>query len=219
VTNQLSATRTLQVGAWSLGIIVTALAVIAWGSDFGWHILPFSSYIVFPVLGLVAYSLMWSQYAVSAISELSGVNGAALAKYFKVTGWLVLALICLHPGLLIYQRHHDGFGLPPHSYESYVAPGLGWITILGSASLLVFLTYEFHRVFGTRPWWRYVQAAVDIAMIAIFYHGLRLGTQTSHGWFRIMWWFYGLTLIFILLRTYSLKYFSASAKAKQKPGA
>lgn len=208
----------LLVTAWLLGAIVTILATIAWGGDLGWHLLPFNAYVFFPVLGLVAYSLMWSQYAAGAISELTDTDGAILLRYFKTTGWIVLVLICLHPGLLIYQRFHDGFGLPPHSYESYVAPGLGWVTLLGSASLLVFLAYEFHRVFGNRPWWRYLQVAVDAAMVAIFYHGLRLGNETGHGWFRVVWWFYGLTLILILIRTYSLKYLHRQSAAKQKPG-
>jgi hypothetical protein len=208
----------LLAAAWSLGATVTILAIISWGSDLGWHLLPFNAYVFFPVLGLAAYSLMWSQYAIGVAGELSDSSDLALRTYFQVTGWIVLVLICLHPGLLIYQRFHDGFGLPPHSYESYVAPGLGWLTLLGSASLLVFLAYEFHRIFGNRPWWRYVQVAVDAAMLAIFYHGLRLGNETGHGWFRVVWWFYGLTLILILIRTYSLKYRHRQNATKQKPG-
>ncbi len=221
MASQSSSASTIQAAAWLLGAAVTALAIIAWGSDIGWHLLPFNSYVFFPVLGLTAFSLMWSQYAIGAAGELTKNAGRPLRDYFKVTGWLVLVLICLHPGLLIYQRFHDGFGLPPRSYESYVAPGLGWVTLLGSASLLVFLAYECHRVFGARPWWRYMRVAVEIAMLAIFYHGLRLGSETGHGWFRLVWWFYGLTLILILIRTYALKYHRHQNQnaPTQKPGA
>jgi hypothetical protein len=127
-----------------------------------------------------------------------------LADYFRITGWLVLGLICLHPGLLIYQRFRDGHGLPPGSYESYVAPGLGWVTLLGTASLLVFLAFEFHRRYGERRWWRYVQDASDLAMLAIIYHGLRLGSQL-HGWFYYVWWFYAVTLVLVLIRKYVLR--------------
>src|SRR5262249_1332982 len=101
---------------------------------------------------------------------------------------------------------HDGFGLPPGSYEHYVAPGLGWITLLGTASLLVFLAFELHRWFSKKPWWHFIPEAGDFAMLAIFYHGLRLGSSLTHqGWFRMVWWFYGLTLVIILLRSYYQK--------------
>lgn len=201
-----------QIAAWSLGSVVTLVAIIAWGNDFNWHFSPFSVYIFFPVLGLVAYGLMWSHYISGTIREIVGLSKPILASYFRVTGWAVLILICLHPGLLIYQRFRDGFGLPPGSYESYVGPGLGWITLLGTVSLLVFLAYELWRLYGEKTWWHYIQEAGDLAMVAIFYHGLRLGTNISHGWFRWVWWFYGITLIVVLARSYSLKYLRYRAR-------
>jgi hypothetical protein len=88
---------------------------------------------------------------------------------------------------------------------------LGWVTLLGSASLLVFLAFEFHRFYGKRSWWHYVADAGDAAMLAIFYHSLRLGTQLRHGgWFRAVWWFYGIVLIAILIRKYSQRFLSKS---------
>lgn len=204
--------------AWCLGLATTIIAVVAWGSSFSWQLTPLNAYIIFPVLGLTAYGLMWSMYVIGALREIFKLDEAPFARYFTVAGWAVLVLICLHPGLLIYQRFRDGFGLPPGSYESYVAPGLGWITLLGSVSLLIFLAYEFHRVYGKRPWWRYMQLAVDLAMLAIFYHGLRLGTQTASGWFRYVWWFYGLTLVLILTRSYWLKISRHKTLQSKKPG-
>ncbi|MGC1177068.1 MAG: hypothetical protein WA843_03270, partial [Candidatus Saccharimonadales bacterium] len=122
----------------------------------------------------------------------------------------VLIFICLHPSLLIYQRFRDGYGLPPHSYESYVAPGLGWVTLLGSISWLIFIAYEFRRKFGQRSWWHYVEKAGDVAMLAIFYHSLRLGSQLQPGsWLRVIWWFYGLTLVAVLIYNYRRYYLPA----------
>ncbi len=199
-----------QICAWGLSLVVTLLAIIVWGQSFDWH-LTFNAYVVFPVLGLAAYSIMWSHYIAGAGRQLLKLDAGVLKSYYRFTGYAVLILICLHPGLLIYQRYRDGFGLPPHSYETYVAPGLGWVTILGSASLLVFLAFEFHRKFGKRHWWHYVTEAGDAAMLAIFYHGLRLGAQLQSGWYVYVWWFYGITLIAVLIRSYSLKYlFKAS---------
>jgi hypothetical protein len=207
-------TLVFQIGAWSLTLAVASLAIIVWGQSYDWQ-LSFDAYLIFPVLGLTAYSIMWAHYMAGTLRELFDVDKHALKEYYRWTGFAVLALICLHPGLLIYKRFVDGYGLPPHSYETYVAPGLGWITLLGTASLLVFLAYEFHRKFGKRDWWHFVTEAGDLAMLAIFYHGLRLGSQLQQGWFHYVWWFYGATLVAVLIRSYSKKYLLPALKDKK----
>ena len=195
------------VAAWCLTLAVSVVGLLAWGQDHRWQLQTQNAYQIFPVLGILAYSIMWSQYVVGAVCEIYDIGASRLTKYFRYTGYCVLGLICLHPSILIAQRFLDGFGLPPKSYETYVAPGLGWITLLGTASLLVFLAHEFHRKYAKRSWWQYVQNAGDFAMLAIFYHGLKLGGQLNHrSWFRTVWIFYGLVLVVILLRKYSNNY-------------
>jgi hypothetical protein len=199
--------KLMQIGAWSLGALVCLIAILAWGPGYDWRVLPFSAYVLFPLLGLLAFSLMWTHYVLGTIRELAGVKPEVLKSYYHYTGWAVLFLICLHPGLLIGQLFLDGAGLPPLSYERYVAPGLGWVTLLGSVSLLVFLAFELHRFFGKKSWWHYVVDASDFAMLAIVYHGLRLGTDLNRlGWFRTVWWFYAVTLVAVLLRKYYLRF-------------
>jgi hypothetical protein len=196
----------LQAFAWTLSLLLVTLTVIAWGGSYRWH-LSWNAYIIFPLFGLTAYGLMWSHYVCGALRHILKLPAATLRHYYKWTGYLVLALICLHPGLLIYQRFRDGFGWPPLSYERYVAPGLGWATLLGTACLLIFLAFELRRIFGGLSWWHYVAEAGDVAMLAIFYHGLRLGSQLQMGsWFRVVWWFYGLTLVVVLVYSYWQKY-------------
>lgn len=193
------------VSAWSLALVVCVTAFIAWGNSSLWNFGHLSSYQIFPLLGLWAFSIMWTHYVSGTMRELYGIKPEALKQYYRWTGYAVLVLICLHPGLLIYQLFHDGAGLPPGSYEKYVAPGLAWVTLLGTVSLLIFLAFELHRVFGDRKWWHYVADLSDLAMIAIVYHGLRLGSQLQTGWFRFVWWFYAIILVAILARKYSLK--------------
>ncbi|HYH36225.1 MAG TPA: hypothetical protein VD706_01865 [Candidatus Saccharimonadales bacterium] len=208
--------RVFQTAAWSLSIVTTMLSILAWGQDFNWQ-LSFNAYVIFPVLGLAAYGIMWSHYIAGTAREIFRLDKKVLAGYYRLTGFLVLVLICLHPGLLIYQRFRDGFGLPPQSYETYVGPGLGWVTLLGTASLLVFLAYEFHRKFGERTWWHFVTEAGDIAMLAIFYHGLRLGLQLQDGRFRYVWWFYGVTLVAVLIRSYGIRYLLPALSKSKSP--
>ena len=193
---------------WLVTGLASILAIGVWGNSFGWQLRSINAYQFFPVLGLLGFSIMWSHYMAGEMKRT--FLTADLTRYFRYTGYAVLLAIVLHPGILIYQRFRDGYGLPPSSYQSYVAPSMAWITLLGSVSLMIFLAYELKRFFGEKPWWVYVAAAGDIAMLAIFYHGLRLGSQLQGGWFRYLWIFYGVTLIIAIAHKYY-------AMSQQKP--
>lgn len=188
---------------WGLAVAVCLLAVLAWGQSYRWQLAGWSLYVIFPLLGLLAYSLMWTHYIAGVIRRRAGLPQAAIKQYLSLTGYAVLVLILLHPGLLWYQLWRDGLGLPPASYlEHYVAPGLRWVAILGTISLVVFLAYELKPWFHQRRWWPAVVWAGNLAMVAIFYHGLRLGTQTQSGWYHWLWWLYGLSLVAALAFNY-----------------
>jgi len=188
---------------WALASLVSILAIYVWGQSFAWDVHAINPYQFFPVLGLLAFSLMWTHYVVGAL-KTSLFAGQRLDSYFRYTGYVVLGAIVLHPGILIYKRFRDGYGLPPGSYESYVAPSMAWITLLGTTALLLFLAFELHRWFGKKPWWKYVIAANDLAMLLVFYHGLRLGSQLHGGWYHSVWLFYGVVLVALLIRKYAL---------------
>lgn len=202
--------------AWLTSLITCVLAITKWGHDHNWQFSPLSPYTIFPVLGLLAFSLMWSHYIASVLRQSLKLDRAVLKRYFETTSIAVLILICLHPSLLIYQRFRDGYGLPPHSYESYVAPGLGWVTLLGSVCFLIFIGYELRRFYGSRSWWKYMQIASDAAMLGILYHALRLGSQLRSGWYRDVWYFYGITLVGAITYGYVQK-FKVRQVAAQEP--
>ena len=191
--------------AWLLTILTCGLAVIAWAQGMDWELSHLSTYQVFPVLGLLAFSIMWSHYAVSFARRYRKADKTALKSYYSVTGYIVLILILLHPGLLIWQLYRDGAGLPPASYSSYVAPSLVWVVMLGTICWLAFMAFELHRWYGERSWWRYVGYASDAAMIGIVYHGLRLGGTLHGGWYQIVWYVYAVLLLAMLGYTYSTK--------------
>jgi hypothetical protein len=187
-----------------LTALACALAVIVWGQSNSWQLSHLSLYQVFPVLGLLAFSIMWSQYILEAIKNIRPTL-PDIKTFFTRTSWAVLVLILLHPGLLIFQRFRDGYGLPPSSYTSYVAPMQKWVVLLGSMSLMIFIAFEFKKFFEKHHLWGAVQILNDIAIVAIFYHGLRLGTQLQQGWFQYVWYFYGITLLAALGYKYYLK--------------
>jgi hypothetical protein len=196
----------LRLGAWGLTVLVAITAIVAWGQANRWQVAHISSYNLFPIFGLLAFSIMWSHYIAAAGRQYFGVAKEQLKSYFEITSLVVLGCILLHPGLLIWQLFRDGFGLPPGSYlHNYVAPSLGWAALLGTLSFGIFLAYEFRRVYSTKRWWRFVQYASDLAMGLIFIHALALGRQLRPGWFRVVWWMYGVSLLAALAYLYATK--------------
>lgn len=188
--------------AWSLSLLTVWLAFLAWLSLYDWVVWPLNALQVFPLLGLWAFSLMWVHYVMGYLRDEIGMAKDSLKQFYKITGYIVLVLLCLHPGLLIIYLFQQGQGLPPISYEHYVAPGLGWITLLGSASLLVFLAYELRRWFDKKGWWHWIVDAGDFAMLAIVYHSLRLGTNLGRGWYKTIWIGYAIILVLIIGQKY-----------------
>ncbi len=186
--------------AWSLSLVVSAIALLAWGNFIRWQL--DSSYRLFPLFGLMAYSLMWSHYMAAAVKLHLNLDKEVLRKYFSYTSGAVLGFILLHPGLLAWQLWRDGLGLPPKSYlDNYVAPSLKWAAILGMIGLIIFLSFELHRWWGERKWWRFIQYASDAGMVLIFIHVLKLGSLMT-GWFKYVWYFYGTTYAVALLYMY-----------------
>lgn len=196
--------KQLQIAAWALSALATSASFIAWGQLYNWRLGSLTTYQYFPLLGLVAFSLMWSHYIAAALRRHSGIDGAILKSYFEATSAVVLVAILLHPGLLIWKLWQSGSGLPPSSLKAYVGEALYVTVLLGGIALTAFLAYELRRYLGGRSWWRWVQYASDAAMFLIFYHGLRLGSHLQSGWFRYVWYFYGVTLILSLVYMYVL---------------
>lgn len=180
-------------------VIVVLPAVLSWlqyAADFSGSL---SVYVVFPLFGLLAFTLMIAHVLVGAAGMLSGLDMRKLQRYYTYTSVVVLAGILLHPGLFVWQLYQDGYGLPPNSYLQYVEPSLRGFVLLGVISFVIFLIYEFKRVYGKSSWWHYIERASDLALVLVFVHGLFLGSNTQAGWFRVVWVMYGVTLISCLI--------------------
>lgn len=181
------------------------LAFVAWGDSYSWRLGSLTSYQLFPLFGLLAFSLMWSHYLAAALRMYLGMDKSVLAGYFETTSLLVLTLILLHPGLLAFRLWQDGQGLPPTSQLNFVAPAARWAVIVAFIALAVFLLYELRRFYADRSWWKYVQYANDAAMVLIYVHALRLGGALMSGWFLGVWCLYGITFLAAAGYVYSQK--------------
>jgi hypothetical protein len=195
----------LRIFAWGLTALTSLLSLIAWGQLYEWQLEALSLYQLFPLLGLLAFSIMWSHYIAAAVRLHLRLDKAVLRSYFEITSLAVLALILLHPGILGWQLWQDGFGLPPGSYQTFGGPLYSFL-LFGVLSLLIFLAYETRRKFQTKSWWHYVEYASDVAMLLIIVHSLKLGSHLQDGWLRFAWIFYGMSYLGALLYIYSRKF-------------
>lgn len=190
----------LKISAWGMSLVTCGIAAVAWLQVFGLGDL--TAYQLFPLFGLLAFSLMWAHYVVGAKRRFLGVDKTALKTYFAVTGWAAILFILLHPTLLIFQLWRDGLGLPPNSYLTYVGPSLKWAVGLGTLSFLLFLAFETKRWFSKKGWWPVIEYGNVIAMFAIIVHSLALGSNLQSGWFRWVWLFYAASLALSLMYIY-----------------
>ncbi len=201
--------------AWLLSAAVLSLSIFSWGSNLNWQFSNLSLYGLFPLLGLLAFSLMWTHYIVGAGRRVLCFDKKQLKTYFSLTGWAVLILILLHPLLLWMQLYRDGFGLPPSSYlNNYVAPTLHWAAILGTFGLVAFLAFETKHWFNKKGWWPVVEYVNVIAMFAIIIHGLALGSNLQYGWLRTVWFFYAITLLASVIYIYHKQTIIAKKKGE-----
>ncbi len=174
--------------------VVIGLAALAWVQGVRGELTP---YVLFPLLGIVAWVLMWMHYVSGSLKRYLGLDGndTLLRGYAKVTGYIVLCLLLLHPGLLYIALYNDGLGLPPYSaFAVYQTLGMRIALILGSVALTAFLLFELGRWFRHKGWWRYIEWANVAAMGLIFIHGLLIGGGIT-GWFRVVWVALGLALV------------------------
>jgi hypothetical protein len=209
-------TKQLQWFAWGSALVVTVLAVVAWGQSFSWNFSILNTYLLFPVLGLIAFSLMWSHYVTAAVRQYFKIDRKVVEEYFETTTVLVLGAILLHPGLLAYQLWRDGLGLPPGSELNYLPNSKDFYILIAMFSLFVFLAYELRRWYHEKPWWKYLQYLSDLAIVLIYIHGLNVGSQLQQGWFQIIWYFYGVTLAVALGYTHHHKLTAKSTKTTEK---
>lgn len=184
------ATR-LNAFMWLLSTVVVFIAFLVWWPDD-----EITAYTLFPIFGLIAFSLMWTHYIGGALRRYLGLNKTVLRRQFLITSYIVLFCILVHPALLDIQLYRDGLGLPIESLPAVYSKASEQVAILaGATALLCFLFYELHRFLSEKTWWKYVEWANVAAMGLILWHGFVLGGAFNTDWFQVLWLFYTLSFI------------------------
>ncbi len=183
-----------------LGAVLTYTSFV-WLKENNFTVFGLSAYQYFPLFGLLAYMTMWVQYMVEALMHGTDTPHN-IDSFFKRTSLFVLLCIVLHPAIFVSKLYADGAGLPPASYAQYVGESMVWLVGLGTISFILFVAFEFRKFFVQIGKWKYVVLLNDVAMLAIFYHGLRLGSTIQNGLFVYVWYVVGTTLFAALVYKY-----------------
>lgn len=197
-TEDMSDVRHFQAAIWGVTVVSILAAIVVW-----WPATKnLTTYSLFPLFGLLAFSLMWTHYIGGALQRYFALPDGTLTTHFRLTSYAVLFCILVHPFLLEFQLYLDGFGLPPQSLFAVYPSILERVAILaGVVALVCFLAFELHRLYKNKSWWKYVEWANIAAMVLILWHGFTLGSELRSPWFQVVWLTYGVT--FALAVTYT----------------
>lgn len=182
---------------WTLFAVVVAASFAAWADLRSWDFSSLNVFALFPLLGLLAWSIMWTHYALGGVRLVHPFERNHL--YSRISAAVVLACLLLHPGLLAWGQFDVRGLLPPDSFYSYVAPSLKGAVLLGGISLLIFISFDIFDYFkqrdGVRRNWKWISLSQMLAMTLIFTHSLLLGSNLQSGWFQVWWVLLGVLLI------------------------
>lgn len=184
--------------SWITLIAVMTVGITAWSQTISWDFGSLTAYQWFPLLGILAWMIMWTHY-ITAVPRVMNPELKKSRSYYKVSSYIVLACLLLHPGILALVQFQNDQGVPPNSFVEYVGESMRLAVFLDTIGLTIFLSYEyFERVQSkawAKRWWWLVSISQSLAMTVIFVHGLRLGTTLGDGWFRLVWFIMGAALI------------------------
>ena len=185
---------------------LVALSVYVWGSALEWKLEDLSALSVFPVLGLVAFTVMWWHFLLGFVKDLSP-SFVKIKNLHKTSSILVFFLIILHPLLLAFYGVSNNIDQPPELFFLYVGESNKFYIVLGYLALTIFLLYDLARWLKNKAVvknnWLIVDSIDDVAFVAIFFHSLMIGSHVQTGWFKYLWIFYGVSgLIFIATKHY-----------------
>lgn len=175
---------------WISGAIVVIAAFAVWVPSLAATKL--SIYSLFPLFGLLAWSLMWTHYVNGVMVVRYGLERSKLYK--TVSEVIVFFCLWLHPGLLLYQLWVDTSSLVQYVGKTNL------IFFIGAfAAWFAFLSYDILVRFKNRPFWKknwiWVSVVQAGAMGVIYLHAIKFGRHIQVEWFKIYWAFLGLVLV------------------------
>jgi len=192
-----------RVFPWILGIVVIAVGFYAWIERVSNYSILTNPLVLFPVLGIWAWSVMWTHFVIDEIRRLKPELPKNI-PYKKVSFSFVLFCILLHPSIILYAEYKAGLGLSLLN---------AWTVQIAVIAFFIFLSFEFFDRTRKNPkvakkWWL-VNISQSTAMMLIFIHSINLGSHLQQGWFRTYWMILGaiLTVCIIHMHIWDWNFF------------
>ncbi|KKU22496.1 MAG: hypothetical protein UX31_C0001G0014 [Candidatus Nomurabacteria bacterium GW2011_GWA1_46_11] len=187
---------------WLAVFALVAVGLPVWTrvGSLGWQSRPDIIPNLFPVFGLLAFSLLWL-HALSGVFEPWLRRQINFDKFVDSTSLVILISIILHP-LLAWANVN-------FSFKDLFAYGEARAIWLGIFGLLLLLTYDVGKFlkkykFFSRNWTNILTIST-VGFLLTFFHSLSLGSDLQSGFLRKVWIFYGVTAIFATIYTYGYK--------------
>lgn len=197
--------RVWQIGYWKIIVLALALPVVVWGQGISWEFANLNLYTVFPLFGLIGYTVFWLQLLNQALADQLEANGIQARKFDPRTGPIFMTTVILHPLLLAIAQF-------PDSTLNYVAENLRGYVLIAMLSLVIFLVTEFairfKQAYFMKKYSRLINTVNYVTFVLIFLHSTRLGQHLQGGLLQGVWWFYGasgLVFIGIMLHKFYVK--------------
>lgn len=156
---------------------------------------------IFPVLGLIAYMIMWLHIIGGAFE--TKLNRYIDFDYFLYwSSYIVLGLLILHPLIFIVN-----FGFPQFSgIFNFGSGSFIWLGILG---WLMLITYDIRKAFSNQIFfkrhWGAIQFLSTAGFYVIFFHSLFLGHNLGSGPLRTAWILFGISGVLASVYTYLIR--------------
>ena len=171
-----------------------------WDSTRGGTLQDIEPVSLFPLFGLLAFTIMWYHFLIAAFKR-HWPDAYDYKQFFHKTSKGVLILILLHPGLLLYEGMTHSF-----TAFDYVGEDNKIFILFAYVALSVFLAYEVVDRLRDKAIFKNngeIIAAINrAAFILIYVHGLMLGQHLQTGWLRSLWLFYGITTAIFFVYSY-----------------
>lgn len=160
------------------------------GADFG-----SASRRLFPLVGLYAFTLVWSQVVLGSGMNLWRKVYPKIEGYHRKQGVFTLLFAITHPTLLL-------IGVGPTAYftRTYVAPELMLFVWFGYVQLFLLILTALaallrKKIAWLRARWRVIHVLNYLVFILVWFHSWFLGSDVQPTNLKYLWWFFGATAI------------------------
>jgi len=180
-----------------------------WLDQRSWSLANIDLLAIFPLLGLIAFVMMWFHLMVAYLKRTKP-EMFDYKSFYRITGNIVLALIILHPLIVIIKAYDFGIFTLDFKGES------GRLFVLfGVIALTFFLIYEVVERLREKPFikknWELVVAMNRVGFTLVYIHALYLGQHLQTGWMQGLWVFFGATT----LAYFAWSYYQELTKPKE----